>query len=69
MYRCSVQIFHRRKKMHLASQVKTNKKKCNSLRIIITAESNATLFINNFLKKEGFHNISINFSRPKSTLQ
>lgn len=41
----------------------------DSLGIYVTAESNATLFINNFLQKEGFKNISINFSTTKKPLQ
>ncbi len=45
------------------------KQSADSLGIFTTAEANATLFINNFLKKEGFENISINFNANKSYLQ
>ena len=62
--------FSSQEKDALAAQAeKQIKESADSLGIFITAESNATIFINNFLKKEGFQNININFSRPKSTLQ
>ncbi len=54
----------------LASQAeKQIKESADSLGIFVTAETNATIFINNFLKKEGFQNISINISSAKSLLK
>lgn len=41
----------------------------DSLGILITAESNATIFLNNFLKKQGFESISINTGSLKQSLQ
>ncbi|MEP7250974.1 MAG: DUF4230 domain-containing protein [Ginsengibacter sp.] len=41
----------------------------DSLGILVTAESNASIFINNFLRKQGFENISISSGSPKQTLQ
>ena len=54
----------------LAAQAeKQIKESVDSLGILVTAETNATLFINRFLQKEGFKNIHINFSRLKNNLQ
>ncbi len=54
----------------LAAQAENQiKQSADLLGIFTTAEANATLFINNFLKKEGFENISINFNSGKSYLQ
>ncbi len=62
--------FSSQEKDALASQAETQiKESADSLGIFVTAETNATIFINNFLKKEGFQNISINFSTAKSLLQ
>ena len=53
----------------LAAQAENQiKQSADSLGIFITAEANATLFINNFLKKEGFENIIINFNTNKPYL-
>ena len=41
----------------------------DSLGILVTAETNATIFINNFLRKEGFKNINIHFASAKTSLQ
>lgn len=62
--------FSMQEKNDLARQAeKQIRESADSLGIYITAESNTTLFINNFLQKEGFKNISINFSTTKKTLQ
>ena len=62
--------FSSQEKNALASQAETQiKESADSLGIFVTAETNATIFINNFLKKQGFQNISINFSPAKSSLQ
>ncbi len=62
--------FSSQEKDALAAQAeKQIKESADSLGIFITAESNATIFINNFLKKEGFQNINISFSNPKPSLQ
>ncbi|MEO6219585.1 MAG: DUF4230 domain-containing protein [Ginsengibacter sp.] len=54
----------------LATQAEIQiKESADSLGIFVTAETNATLFINNFLKKEGFQNIIINISSTKPSLQ
>ena len=54
----------------LAAQAeKQIKESADSLGIFVTAETNASLFINNFLQKEGFKNININFSQAKNRLQ
>lgn len=62
--------FSTQEKNDLSRQAeKQIRESADSLGIYITAESNATLFINNFLQKEGFKNININFSTTKSPLQ
>ncbi len=62
--------FSSQEKDALASQAeKQIKESADSLGIFVTAETNATIFINNFLKKEGFQNISINISSTKPSLQ
>jgi len=62
--------FSSQEKDALAAQAeKQIKESVDSLGILLTAETNATLFINNFLQKEGFKNISINFSSIKNPLQ
>ncbi|MEP6582654.1 MAG: DUF4230 domain-containing protein [Ginsengibacter sp.] len=67
MFRTS---FSSQEKDALASQAeKQIKESADSLGIFITAEANAIIFINNFLKKEGFQNINISMSSAKSSLQ
>jgi hypothetical protein len=62
--------FTTQEKDELAAQAeKQIKESADSLGIFLTAETNATLFINNFLQKEGFKNININFSPAKNYLQ
>jgi len=62
--------FSSQEKNQLAAQAeKQIKESAYSLGIFVTAETNATLFINNFLQKEGFKNIQINFSPQKNPLQ
>ncbi|MEO9210930.1 MAG: DUF4230 domain-containing protein [Ginsengibacter sp.] len=62
--------FSSQEKNNLAAQAeKQIKESVDSLGIFITAETNATLFINNFLQKAGFKNININFSTTKNPLQ
>lgn len=62
--------FSSQEKNDLAAQAeKQIKESADSLGIYVTAETNAALFINNFLKKEGFKNIQINFSPVKNPLQ
>lgn len=62
--------FSMQEKNDLALQAeKQIRSSADSLGIYVTAESNATLFINNFLQKEGFKNIRINFSTTKKPLQ
>lgn len=62
--------FSSQEKNELAVQAeKQIKESADSIGIFITAETNATLFINNFLQKEGFKNIQINFSRQQNPLQ
>jgi hypothetical protein len=62
--------FSSQEKNDLAAQAeKQIKESADSLGIFVTAETNATLFINNFLQKEGFKNIEINFSPQKHPLQ
>ena len=54
--------FSSQEKNDLASQAETQiKNSVDSLGILTTAESNATLFVNNFLRKQGFRNIKIRF--------
>ncbi len=62
--------FSTQERDELAAQAEDQmKQSADSLGIFTTAEANATLFINNFLKKEGFENISINFNSNKPYLQ
>lgn len=62
--------FSMQEKNDLSRQAeKQIRESADSLGIYLTAESNATLFINNFLQKEGFKNIRINFSTTKNPLQ
>jgi hypothetical protein len=62
--------FSAQEKDELAAQAeKQIKASADSLGILVTAETNATIFISNFLKKEGFKNININFSSVKNSLQ
>ena len=62
--------FSSQEKDQLATQAeKQIKSSADSLGIFVTAETNATLFISNFLQKEGFKNIRINFSSLKNPLQ
>ena len=62
--------FSSQEKNELAAQAeKQIKESADSLGIYVTVETNATLFINNFLQKEGFKNIQINFSTVKNSLQ
>ncbi|MEO6814631.1 MAG: DUF4230 domain-containing protein [Ginsengibacter sp.] len=62
--------FSVQEKDNLAAQAeKQIKESADSLGIFLTAETNATLFINNFLQKVGFKNININFSPAKNLLQ
>ena len=62
--------FSSQEKNELAAQAeKQIKASADSLGIFLTAETNATLFINNFLQKEGFKNIKINFSSTVNHLQ
>ena len=54
----------------LATQAeKQIRQSVDSLGIFVTAETNATIFINNFLRAQGFKNIHINFSPLKNRLQ
>lgn len=62
--------FSSQEKDALASQAeKQIKESADSLGIFVTAETNASIFINNFLKKEGFQNINIIISSTKSSLE
>jgi hypothetical protein len=62
--------FSTQEKDQLAAQAEMQiKRSVDSLGIFVTAETNAALFINNFLQKEGFKNININFSSTKNRLQ
>ena len=62
--------FSSQERDELASQAeKQIKESADSLGLFVTAETNAALFINNFLQKEGFKNININFSSAKNSLQ
>lgn len=62
--------FSSQEKDDLAAQAeKQIKESADSLGIFVTAETNASLFINNFLQKEGFKNINVNFSQAKNRLQ
>lgn len=62
--------FSSQEKDELAAQAeKQIKESADSLGIFVTAETNVALFINNFLQKEGFKNIRIDFSQAKNQLQ
>jgi hypothetical protein len=61
--------FSSQEKNELAQAEKQITASADSLGIFVTAETNATIFINNFLKKAGFQNIRINFSNTKNPLQ
>jgi hypothetical protein len=62
--------FSAQEKDNLAAQAEQQiKESVDSLGILLTAETNASLFINNFLQKAGFKNIRINFSAMKNPLQ
>jgi NADPH-dependent ferric siderophore reductase len=62
--------FSAQEKDELAAQAeKQIKTSLDSLGIFVTAETNASLFINNFLQKTGFKNININFSPVNNRLQ
>ncbi|HEV2831154.1 MAG TPA: DUF4230 domain-containing protein [Hanamia sp.] len=62
--------FSAQEKDELAAQAeKQIKSSLDSLGIFVTAETNASLFINNFLQKTGFKNININFSPVNNRLQ
>jgi len=61
--------FTAQEKDELAAQAeKQIKASADSLEILVAAETNATIFISNFLQKEGFKNININFSSAKNAL-
>jgi len=61
--------FSAQEKDELAAQAeKQIKESSDSIGILVTAETNATIFISNFLQKEGFTNININFSSAKNVL-
>lgn len=62
--------FTSQEKNQLASQAENQiKGSVASLGILITAETNSAVFINNFLKGLGYKNIKINFSPEKRGLQ
>lgn len=62
--------FSAQEKDQLAAQAENQiRDSVDSLGILVTAETNATLFINHFLQKEGFKKISINFLPAKNPLQ
>jgi hypothetical protein len=62
--------FSSQEKNELAAQAERQiKASLDSLGIFITAETNASLFVNNFLQKTGFKNININFSPVNNRLQ
>ncbi|MEO7962058.1 MAG: DUF4230 domain-containing protein [Ginsengibacter sp.] len=62
--------FSSEEKNQLATQAENQLRAgANSLGIYTTAETNATIFINNFLRKAGFNNISIDFSSNKNILR
>jgi len=61
--------FTSQEKNELAIQAeKQIKESVPSLGILVTAETNATLFVDNFLKNLGYKNINIHFSTPKKPL-
>lgn len=62
--------FTSQEKNQFATQAENQiKGSVESLGILVTAETNASIFINNFLKSLGYTNIKINFSPAKSGLQ
>ena len=62
--------FTAQEKDALAAQAeKQIRESVDSLGILVTAETNASLFINNFLQKVGYKNININYSSAKIPLQ
>ena len=62
--------FSSQEKNELAMQAeKQIKESVPSMGVLITAETNASLFVDNFLKNLGYKNISINFSSSKKSLQ
>jgi hypothetical protein len=62
--------FTSQEKNQLAAQAETQiKGSVESLGILITAETNASIFIDNFLKSLGYKNIKINFLLEKRGLQ
>ena len=61
--------FSAQEKDELAAQAeKQIKSSVGSLGILVTAETNATIFMSDFLQKEGFKNININFSSARNAL-
>lgn len=62
--------FTSQEKNELAIQAENQiKESVPSLGVLVTAETNASLFVDNFLENLGYKNISINFSTPKKPLQ
>ena len=62
--------FTSQEKNELAVQAENQiKESVPSLGVLVTAETNASLFVDNFLKNLGYKNINISFSTPKQTLQ
>ncbi len=62
--------FTSQEKNELAVQAeKQIRESVSSLGVLVTAETNASLFVDNFLKNLGYKNISIHFSTPPKPLQ
>ena len=62
--------FTSEEKNQLAIQAENQiKESVPSLGVLLTAETNASLFVDNFLKNLGYKQININFSTSKNTLQ
>ena len=62
--------FTSQEKNQLALQAENQiKESVPSLGVLVTAETNASLFVDNFLKNLGYKNISINFSTTIKPLQ
>lgn len=62
--------FTSQEKNQLATQAENQiKGSVETLGILVTAETNASIFINNFLQSLGYKNIKINFSPGKTGLQ
>ena len=62
--------FSSQERNELAAQAEDQiRKSADSLGIFTTAETNATIFINNFLKREGFQHITIAFTSNNPSLQ